>query len=82
MWLPSRPDPSKHSCVRALLWQLRLPHPQTPGRIQKVDPPQRSVIYHLHHSGVFKSRFGGGSTFWILLGVGVTGLGVGVPACR
>ena len=38
---------------------------QSPGRIQKVDPPQGSVIYTI---GVLGSRIGE-STFWILPGV-------------
>ena len=39
------------------------------GHIQKVDPPQGSVIYTI---GVLESRIGG-STFWILPGVWVGG---------
>ena len=42
------------------------PHSQTPGRIQKRDPPQGSAIYTI---GVLDSRIGG-STFWILRGLG------------
>ena len=40
---------------------------QTPGRIQKVDPPYDSAIYTIRalQSGI------GGSTFWILPGVSV-----------
>ena len=37
---------------------------QTPGRIQRVDPPKGSVIYTVR---VLESRIGG-STFWILPG--------------
>ena len=38
---------------------------QTPGQVQKVDPPSRSMIYTI---GVLEPRIGG-STFWILPGV-------------
>ena len=39
--------------------------PQTPGRIQKVDPPEGPVIYTI---GVLEYKIGG-STCWILPGV-------------
>ena len=39
--------------------------PQTPGRAQKVDPPEGSIIYTL---GAFQSRIGGVLLFCILPG--------------
>ena len=44
---------------------------QTPGRIQKVDrPTYGSISFVIYTMGVVESRIGG-STFWILPGVGV-----------
>ena len=52
------------TCFNRIAALTSLLHPQThtPGRIQKVDSPQGSVIYTI---GVLESRIGG-STFWIL----------------
>ena len=48
---------------------------QTSGRIQKVDPPEGSIIYTTE---VLEPRIGG-STCWILPGVWATGLGLRSP---
>ena len=60
-WWPSPLPPSRGASKTVL------PRPQTPGRIQKVDPPPSSI---LHTIGVLESRIGR-STFWILPGVWV-----------
>ena len=46
-------------------WQGAESMSQTPGRIQKVDPLEGSIVYTV---GVFEPRIGG-SSFWILVGV-------------